>query len=377
MKIAIMTQPLGHNYGGIMQAWALQQVIKKLGHDVVTIDRQPDDKGPTYKLIRIFYRTLLKMVGKRKAYINFEKQNSFIQRYTKKFIAEHIEISEKIDDSFKLKNNFKKNKYDAVIVGSDQTWRPKYSPNIKNFFLDFLEGFNLKRIAYASSFGVDEWEFSTIETKVCAELVKKFNAISVREKSAVELCHKYFNVNAQHVLDPTLLLVRLDYENLIGPERLNIKNQGIFTYFLDNNTKKINLAEKLKYLTGEFVYSCQAKHNLNNKISECIDDYVMPDPKDWIAGFANSKYILTDSFHGMVFSIIFNKPFIAIINKNRGASRFESLASILKIEHHVVDESFDGSFDFLTNKEINYEEINFNIINLQKKSISFIVNNIN
>lgn len=337
MKIAIMTQPLGSNYGGIMQAWALQQVLKRMGHEPVTIDRQPVAQSAAYKLARLGYRTALKTLGKRKGPINLERYLPRILQHTQEFVDQHITMSVPLDSTKKLKEHFDHINYDAVIVGSDQTWRPSYSPNIYNFFLDFLEDKKIQRIAYASSFGIDQWEFNEEQTQKCAELAKKFDFISVREESGIDLCRKHLGVDATHALDPTLLLDKKDYVDLIGQARLSKKPEGIYTYFLDKSPEKIAFAQRAEKELNELAYSCQAKCSLNYHASNNISDYIMPDIKDWIAGFANAKLVLTDSFHGMVFSIIFGKPFFAIINDDRGAARFFSTANSFGLKQRILD----------------------------------------
>jgi uncharacterized protein YqgQ len=354
MKIAIMTQPLGKNYGGIMQAWALQQVLKRMGHEVVTIDRQPDQPSMAYKAARLAYRAGMKAIGKRKAPINFEKHLPTILQHTRSFIDQHITMSEPLYSTQQLRDHFDRENYDAVIVGSDQTWRPKYSPNIYNFYLDFLEDKEILRIAYASSFGVDEWEYTEEQTKRCAELAKKFDAISVREDSGIELCRKYLGVEATHVLDPTLLLDKEDYLQLIGPERLKAQPEGVYTYFLDKTSNKLALAQQASDELGELVYSCQAEYSIGSEQAE-IDKCVMPDIRDWLAGFANAKYVITDSFHGMVFSIIHEKLFSIVINKSRGMSRFDSLAKLSGTNQNLIDgEVAEICASPVTQKEKNY-----------------------
>src|SRR5690606_23609338 len=196
MKVAIMTQPLGSNYGGIMQAWALQKTLKDLGHEPVTIDRRPSPPSMRYRIVRFLYRFLLKVSGGRKAPVKFEKYLPIILNRTRGFISSYIVMSEPLYSTKQIKKHFDAGNYQAVIVGSDQTWRPKYSPCIYNYFLDFLEDKDILRIAYASSFGVDQWEFSDEETDVCAGLSRKFNAIGVREDSGVDLCKKHLGVDA-------------------------------------------------------------------------------------------------------------------------------------------------------------------------------------
>jgi hypothetical protein len=372
MKIAIFTQPLGRNYGGIMQAWALQQVLKRQGHEVVTIDRQQDVPSLLYKIARYCYRVFMNALGNRRMAVNLEKCLPYIQKNTLKFISDNISISEKIDSTVQLKSHFDNAEYEAVVVGSDQTWRPKYSPKIENYFLDFLNGKEIRRIAYASSFGVDYWEYTEAQTRLFSFLVKQFDAISVREASGLELCQRCLGVEAQHVLDPTMLLDKEDYTHLIGKERLKNKNQGVFVYFLDKTAEKLLIAKKASEDTCEHIYSAQAKFAVGDNVAANIDDYVMPDPRDWLAGFANAKYVLTDSFHGMVFSIVFNKPFVAIVNPKRGASRFYSLANKLGLESRLVYENSDVDIGAIINKDLNFKNVNASLCELKSNSANFI-----
>ncbi|MDQ8960288.1 polysaccharide pyruvyl transferase family protein [Acinetobacter baumannii] len=369
-KIAILTQPLGHNYGGMLQAWALQQVVTQLGYNVVTIDRQPAKLSLTYLFIRLAYRALLKGLGKGKSPIFIESKKKVAYKNTRDFISTNLIMSEPLFSTLQLIEHFDDIGYDAVIVGSDQTWRPKYSPCIENFYLDFLEKKKIKKIAYASSFGVSEWEYDAELTARCSKLANLFDWISVREDSGVELCKKYFNIDADHVLDPTLLLSQSDYRKLIGQGRLDSKSSGIYTYILDSSSEKTQLIESFAKEHAEQVYSCQAKCS----IEESIDphDMLMPDPRDWLAGFANAKYVITDSFHGTVFSIIFNKPFISISNSGRGATRFQSLLKIFNLEDRLVSNHNEITHK-LSMKPINYDIIN-NILDIErKKSVSLLM----
>lgn len=326
MKIAIMTQPLGRNYGGMMQAYALQKVLRDMGHEAVTINYNSKQPSFLYKKARLAYRLAKKVTGKRKAAINFEKNIGFFTQDNQKFIDSNIIQSKYIDNDRDLKKYFKKNKYQAVIVGSDQTWRPKYSPNIYNYYLNFLTNRNkIKKIAYASSFGVDSWEYSAKETEKCAKLAILFDAISVREQSGVELCKKYLGVDSECVLDPTMLLDKEDYLELIGDRYKQGKSEGVYTYFLDANEDKTTATQYVADKLDTYTYNCQAKSSLDDLSSNDLKDYKIPAIQDWLASFANAEFILTDSFHGMVFSIIFDKPFLVIVNKERGATRFESL----------------------------------------------------
>ncbi|PKH80807.1 polysaccharide pyruvyl transferase family protein [Psychrobacter sp. 4Bb] len=367
-----MTQPLGKNYGGIMQAFALQKVLKDKGYEVITIDYNHKSPKYVYSKARLAYRSAKKMAGKRKAPINLENQINQLTEGNRKFIDKHILQSEYIDNDKNLKKHFKKNRYDAVIVGSDQTWRPKYSPNIYNFYLQFLKGKkNIKRIAYASSFGVDNWEYSVEETKKCTKLAKLFDAISVREQSGVDLCKEYLGVDSELVLDPTLLLEKEDYLSLIGSRYKQGKNEGVFTYFLDKNADKNKAAEHIAQEISTHVYSCQAKHSLGDLSSNNLEDYKLPAVQDWLASFANAEFVLTDSFHGMVFSIVFGKPFLVIVNEKRGSARFKSLLNKLDGLDYLVNdplEIINGLKDTKNTESFSSTKL----LSLKKSSLYFI-----
>ncbi|WP_298906172.1 polysaccharide pyruvyl transferase family protein [uncultured Psychrobacter sp.] len=370
MKIAIMTQPLGKNYGGIMQAYALQKVLKDMGHSPITIDYQTKERGFIYKKFRLAYRLAKKATGKRQAPINLESKIGYLTKHNQEFINANIVQSKYINESKKLKKHFKKNSYDAVIVGSDQTWRPKYSPNIYDFYLDFIsKDKRIKRIAYASSFGVDDWEYSQEETKKCSKLAKLFDAISVREQSGVDLCKEYLGVDSELVLDPTLLLEKEDYLALIGDRYKADKSEGVFTYFLDKNEDKKKAAEYIANELSSRVYICQAKHSLDDLSSNKLEDYKMPAVQDWLASFANAEFVLTDSFHGMVFSIVFGKPFLVIVNKERGAARFESLLNkIGGLEHLVYEPSVISKGLIAINSLTALEDERLNVIKINSLS---------
>lgn len=371
MKVAIMTQPLGKNYGGIIQTWALQQVLKKAGHTPVTIDRQADAKSSVYQVARLGKRTLKKALGQWSAPINFERHLPNILRHTHAFIGQHINMSESLDSTAKLTAHFEREQYDAVIVGSDQTWRPRYSPNIDNYFLDFLRGSDIKRIAYASSFGVDEWEFTDEQTSRCAALAKQFHAISVRENSGVDLCAKHLGVVANHVLDPTLLLPKESYEALYSNKEVPAR-QGIYTYILDKAHWKDQVVETAERVLGKTQYKNQPKISMSSLSSSNPDDYTMPSLEGWIKGFADAEFVITDSFHGTVFSIIFNKPFISLINPDRGASRFYSVADALGLAGRLLSDFDERAVTAVLKAPIDYLNVKNKLAGLRSRSQIFI-----
>jgi polysaccharide pyruvyl transferase WcaK-like protein len=337
LKIAILTLPIGENYGGIMQAWALQTVLKKMGHEPVTIDRQPDARGLAYRSARIAYRAVRNAIGSRKGPVLRERVLPTVTKYTREFIRTNITMSPPLDSTEKLRAHFADAGYDAVIVGSDQTWRPPYSPNIYNYFLDFLPDRKIKKLAYASSFGVDHWEFSPQQTRKCAALARDFDFISVRENSGIKLCADHLGVTAETALDPTLLLSADDYRALIAKHQHNRKTGGgIYTYILDKTRGKNDVVQRLSNEINLPIFNYQANTSLANWTGGSIEQYIMPPVTEWLSGFDCADFVVTDSFHGMVFAIIFGKPFIAISNPARGAARFDSLLSQIGLSDRLV-----------------------------------------
>ncbi|MNI26802.1 Polysaccharide pyruvyl transferase [compost metagenome] len=375
MKIAILTQPLGKNYGGIMQAWALQQVLKGMGHEPTTINRRSNAQSITFKITQLVYRYAMKAIGKRKGIFNSERHIQYATRNMQNFIDQHITMSEHIDNTSKIKKHFENRDYYAVIVGSDQTWRPSYSPNIYNFFLDFIPNTCIKRISYASSFGVDHWEYSKLETIKCRELAQKFDAISVREHSGIHLCNLHLNARAEAVLDPTLLLNSSDYIRAFKLRKKQEKKDGLFTYILDVTPKKTDIINTLEKTLDLTAYSNQPNSYFGNSESENIQDYAFPKVESWVQAVFDSEFVLTDSFHGCAFSIIFNKPFIVLGNHDRGLSRFTSLLDSLDLRSRITSGT-DADLTRLTTEEINWDAVNKKLELLKLDSLNFLKSNL-
>jgi len=367
-KIAILTQPLGHNYGGIVQNYALQKVLKDLGHNPITIDRRGGKNIPKIRLIasRIKWQVYKSLFNKN---VLTAKDQKRISLHTRNFLKKKIQLSPTIKTTTDLKSFFHQENFSAVIVGSDQTWRPKYSPDIFNFYLDFLSGNkNIQKLAYASSFGTEEWEYSAEETEKCKQLIQEFDAISVREKSGVDLCKNKLNAEAVHLLDPTLLLNAEDYRQLINKPQ---QSKGLFTYVLDDAPEKLafiqNAAKKLNLNQT----TNQPKHKFKPEIKRAIYDYVMPPLEGWLQGFRDAEFVITDSFHGTVFSIINRKPFISIVNKERGASRFESLLGQLGLSDRMVYDVNLFDENKLT-EPIDFDTVHVKLHKLKEESFNFL-----
>ena len=362
MKIGILTQPLHSNYGGLLQNYALQQTLIRLGHEVETIDWEGDSglRETLYKMkVRVLH-TLLPNKFPPLRYMPNDKERAIIQRNTNHFINTYINHTEAMHSYEEFVKQASKEKYDAYVVGSDQCWRPCYNAFISSMFLDFVQDKQVKRIAYAASFGTDKWEFTPQQTSVCAPLAKKFDMVSVREDSGVKLCEEHLGVNAVHVLDPTMLLTKEDYVQLIEKEKEPKSDGTLFNYILDPDARKSVFIQKVAKAKGlkafQVLPKCQTETRTKDDVKNRIEDCVFPGVTIWLRAFMDAEMIIVDSFHGMVFSIIFNKPFWAIGNVSRGMSRFISLLKMFHLEDRLLDADLLDDVDF--SKPIDWTMVN-------------------
>ena len=337
MKIGILTLPLHTNYGGILQAYALQTVLERMGHEACVIQRPWRLqivwwKYPLQIIKRCINRFILGYNNSIFGELKWNKNQTVIERNTKNFIDKYINTHQ-----IKQISDVKETDFDAIVVGSDQIWRPKYYrlhyKYIEDAFLSFTKKWNLKRIAYAPSFGTDEWEYNQVETQKCSNLLQIFDAVSVREQSGIELCEKYLgHKDVQWVLDPTMLLNKEDYERLIPKD--TIAPGDLLCYVLDANDEINNLITRIASENDMKVF--QAASDVDNVLLP-IEKRIQPPVESWLSGFRDAKLVITDSFHACVFSILFRKPFVVIGNKNRGYSRFESLLKRFGLENRLIE----------------------------------------
>ena len=357
MKIGIITQPLQNNYGGLLQNYALQRVLEKMGHEVVTID-QEYSRIPLWRILASTIKTLLlRVVGKNREFFFLPKDRElkYINQNTLYFLDNYINHTEKISNEKQIRRIVKSLFLEAYIVGSDQVWRPCYNNNIYISFLKFADSYQVKRIAYAASFGVDNWEFSKMETKKCKKLIKSFDAVSVRESSGIELCRRYLDVDACQVLDPTMLLDKCDYIDLVEKENEGKSIGSLLSYILDPERSKIDLIENVAERLNLIPFSVMPELQLNSKTIVDIDKCVFPSVTKWLRGFMDAEFVVCDSFHGAVFSIIFNKEFVILGNEERGMARFHSLLKMYGLEERLVTDLNDFS---VVMKSIDWSRVN-------------------
>ncbi|MDE6807820.1 MAG: polysaccharide pyruvyl transferase family protein [Prevotella sp.] len=381
MKIGILTQPLQANYGGLLQNYALQQVLIREGHDVETIDWD-SNKSIRVQLSRLKWKILSSLFPKKYpkySYQPTDREKAVIQQHTNHFISTYINSIGKVHAESGFAEQARKGCYDTYVVGSDQCWRPRYNTFLSSMFLDFVQDKKARRIAYAASFGTDQWEFTPKQTSVCTPLVRKFNLVTVREDSGVTLCKNHLGVNAIHVLDPTLLLTKEDYICLIEAEKEPRAVGSLFNYILDPDTRKSIFIQQVAKSQGlkpfQVLPKCQAENRTKEDVKNHIEDCVFPGVTSWLRAFMDAEMTIVDSFHGMVFSVIFNKPFWVIGNAARGMSRFTSLLKVFHLEDRLLDIEHLEQVDI--SKPVDWDRVNAILEEKREESKSLLLNELN
>ncbi|HBU78095.1 MAG TPA: polysaccharide pyruvyl transferase family protein, partial [Muricauda sp.] len=303
LRVGILTfHYSNNNFGALLQTYAILNAVKELGLDVKIIDFKPKTSNGLKQQLFDLIRFLLGY--------NFT-------RFRNKYI-DILPIGSDISDLNK--------ELDTFIVGSDQVWRYREQhDNLRRYFFDFVNRQN-KKVSYAASFGLDEWEGNEEITNEIGNLVQRFDHISVREASGVKICNDIFNAEAELVLDSTLLLDKSHYENIVKREIKAKKGKNnLLSYMLLDDSKE----NKLFFKAFAKKNNLKFKKIKGLKISNKYDFWLFNSVAKWLYYIGKSEIVVTDSFHCTVFSIIFNKKFIVLSNPNRGITRIENLLGLI------------------------------------------------
>jgi hypothetical protein len=375
MKIGIITQPLRYNYGGILQNYALQTILKEMGHEPVTLDPNPYVQTNWATPFRIIKRAIWKYIlRKQQGDVFWEYKRNHYTRLLRTNIGKFIKDKIQTIEYYKTKD-LSISEYDAFIVGSDQVWRPIYNSSygrtIYNCFLDFVGDRQVKRIAYAASYGTDINEYSEEQIAKCRVLLDRFDFVSVREEGGIHLCKELFDLEAVQVLDPTLLLTKDDYITLVSHSSCKLKEKegNLYVYMLDDTTESNELVLGLAKKMSMRPFSYNSKVNdWKHSSKYSIKDKIQPPVELWLKGFEQAECVITDSFHACVFSIIFKKQFYVYGNRERGMDRYRSLFAMLGIESRFI-----SNMDDVSNMErINYDSVYCKLEKLRSFSLNYL-----
>lgn len=355
MKIAVLNLPFDNNYGGNLQRYALVKVLQRMGHQVEHIDLQLRYSLPWFNKPFCYAKRIVKkmfcdkntpLLLEKQLFIQAKERNILALNFYEKYVP-HTQIVYSISE---IRTICAVEEFNAYVVGSDQVWRKEmtWSIGLENYFLKFTYKKNVKRIAYAVSMGTDEG-FSRKQVKALTALYKNFDAVSVREYSALHLLEKYgWNIPRPiWAVDPTLLLQPSDYQKLVDASDVveDITSGKIFCYVIDTNSdvdKTIRMYEQSLGMSS---------------VMTGLADTATVSIEQWLCNLLNCSFVITDSYHGTVFSILFNKPFVFVGNERRGNARVDSLFKMLDIKDV---------------NRINWTEINKRIEEQRNHSISFL-----
>ena len=357
MKIALLNLPFDNNYGGNLQRYALMKVLQDMGHDVTHIYLRIYYSMFFKKCLFEYFKRFVKKYFLRKPICIFcekkgtERENSLADTMLP-FYEKYIKHSSPVKNVKQL-CQIASFGYDAYIVGSDQVWRECMTRQlgIENYFFKFVKDRCAKKIAYGVSFGTDDCSFSKDKIKQLSQLYSNFNAVSYRECAAKQIFekHGWNQPIPKLVLDPTLLLDQSSYNRLISENTVEPLTSGkIYCYILDNDKYVLDFIEKQK-----------KKFCLDTIVNGINDKEKVVSIPQWLKNIKDAELVITDSYHGSIFSIIFRKPFAFIGNNRRGNARIESLFSLFGIE---------GDNDIVYCSESVYQKIE----EMKKISLNFL-----
>ncbi len=366
MKINIITRHSVPNYGSLLQSYATQKIIEKLGceSEIINYTRYEERYNNLAKTLlkgkKWDKNIILRLIYKILRIPDYAKMCKKFKKYRKGFLKETKQEYGNIEE---LKNNIPK--ADIYCSGSDQIWGRIGTVNYDEaYFLDFVE--NKKCIAYASSFGKTELS-KDLENNL-PNLLKKYIHILVREKSAKDILQKRGIQNVKQVLDPTFLLKKQEWDELADKARKKEKRKYILVYQLHSNKEFDKYAKQ--FAKRKKIKLIRLSYSLYYIIRSGKMLY-LPTPNEFLWYFKNAEYVLTDSFHATAFSIIFNKKFIDVLPSNKTGTRIESILNLFGIEDRILKNYED--FETI-DKIINYDIVNKKLEGERKKSIDLLNN---
>lgn len=353
-QVGILTFHNANNFGALLQTFALQNTLKGLNCDVTILNYHNQFvSAPLKKPNWLNYRNYVKYFQDLAEYKNTLCKNNKFQQFSHNY----LNLSELIEPKDLMSiGEF----YDMVFCGSDQIWNNSITGNDYHYYLDFIP--SKKKCSYAASIGKER--LSNEDLPKVLSLLSDFRTISVREESAKNALKDQIGIESQRVLDPTLLLKPQDYKRLIKHSNLNLKKPYILVYMLVYSKTLLKSAHRLSENTKLPVYIINASGK-RMKGKNIFSDISI---EDWLFLFANSSYILTNSFHGTAFSINFHKPFFVELLPDRinANSRLKDILNLFKLEDRLIS---NGK---VNNKKMNFSEVDEILEKERKYSYDFL-----
>lgn len=361
-KTGILTYHRSINYGAVLQAYALRHTIHKLGYDAEVIDYGKIGQDKLFywsthsikALIGSIINNFLRLFGERKRLKNFKFFSENIIGISSKHYFQREELIKDL------------NQYEHIITGSDQVWHPIICEDDMTYFLDLPISPNQK-IAYAPSFGVKKLSKEQ-ETKY-KPLLQQIDHLSIREEAGKEILKSLLNKEVPIVVDPTLLCDAQEWDKIaISP-----KNKKKYILFFTVLGEPEGSKEFVYELSKKFNYDIIKIGDIRDLLNFKYKTGRYSSPQEFIGLIKNAQFVITNSFHGTVFSIIYRKNFFTFLNKNDRNSRLESITQILGLENRLKK----GISKLPDNLETDYTQAEIKLNILKKQSIDFLKNALN
>ena len=340
MKIALLTYFNTLSYGATLQTYATVRAIETLGHDVVLVNLNIPNPYGRVKGFLLFPKWIKTWNFRRKYFRN---------------------ITKLYHSSEELRNN--PPKADLYMIGSDQTWNLDISlDKASSFFLDFVKD-DSKKVAYAASFGKDKLESTKwIEKEEVIRLLKKFNHIGIRESSGKKMLAS-MGIDSIQVVDPVLLFAR--YDELTGQVK---HKEEIALFKVDNSPEFYQKVTEVGALTT--IPLCSVGSLRRIKGMKCPYPFSV---EGWMRRLVSAKYVITDSFHGLVVSLLYHKQFVIILGDPKRATRLQSLSALVGLSDRIMSVNSDAG-DILAklNTPIDYDQVDQVLVQEREKSFEFL-----
>ena len=346
-KIGIITYHRAYSYGAQLQAYASATYFRSIGFDAEIIDYSNIGEGKRpglkFKNIKVFIKSFISFM------MSLPYEDTRRKRF-QEFLNDYIPKSkERYPDPQSLKGI--EGKYDCFITGSDQVWCPEINLGDMNFLLAFVKNPS-KKFAYAASFGIGQ--LSPNDFKTYKKCLENFNKILVRETEGQELIHQMLGYNPPITLDPTFLLSKTEWEKTANYPLKEEEPYILCFKILSAPPIYQKLIKRIQKLTGYKIINVGSSYRykpIKGKL------YSTAGPREFLGLIQHASYVVTNSFHGTVFSIIFNKPFYTVLNENNRNSRLTTLTKKLGLRHRLVD------CEFSMPAQISSMNIDYSIIN--------------
>jgi hypothetical protein len=373
MNVGILTFHFSDNYGAALQAYALRRWFAEHGHQASFIDYRPAhiEHGGRLSLptspakikanLKVVYLALSSFANR---HFGSQSQKEKFIRFRKQFLGVVNSLEEQDNDAaLDAAQSF-----DLIVAGSDQIWSPSqhfgFDPN---YFLAFASEFRARKVSYAASFGRDR--ISSAEEAQLPKLLKNLDAISVRETSGVALVEQALGYQTANVPDPTLL--HSDYSELTSSQVPAQEGAYVFCYALRSPD---NIRQTADFVSKRLDCAILSAHNPHRRWVE-IGKTVYPDPAEWVSLLKNARFVVTNSFHGTVFSLLFKKPFVVAGltgDKVAANARAINLLRAVGLEDRLTTSYTEASIEKLMSREIDWVAVDERLVTLRQAGDQFL-----